>query len=226
MLRSLILMVVSALAIYSAPAKADPYNTAAEITSSSRLALENLTSDIELGPTVKKFLKNSKGIMIFPEVLKAALLIGGEGGSGVLMVKQANGAWSYPAFYTMGSVSFGFQAGGQSQQTILFIMTQNGLDAILNEQVKVGADISAAAGPRGVGAEAATTVAGGKDVYVYSLNKGLFVGASVEGAIIAKRSDWNQAYYGRATDPRQIVQDNAVSNPNADPLRAAAELIR
>jgi lipid-binding SYLF domain-containing protein len=226
MLRSLILMVVSALAIYSAPAKADPYNTAAEITSSSRLALENLTSDIELGPTVKKFLKNSKGIMIFPEVLKAALLIGGEGGSGVLMVKQANGAWSYPAFYTMGSVSFGFQAGGQSQQTILFIMTQDGLDAILNEQVKVGADISAAAGPRGVGAEAATTVAGGKDVYVYSLNKGLFVGASIEGAIIAKRSDWNQAYYGRATDPRQIVQDNAVSNPNADPLRAAAELIR
>ena len=226
MLRSLILMVVSALAIYSAPAKADPYNTAAEITSSSRLALENLTSDIELGPTVKKFLKNSKGIMIFPEVLKAALLIGGEGGSGVLMVKQANGAWSYPAFYTMGSVSFGFQAGGQSQQTILFIMTQDGLDAILNEQVKVGADISAAAGPRGVGAEAATTVAGGKDVYVYSLNKGLFVGASIEGAIIAKRSDWNQAYYGQATDPRQIVQDNAVSNPNADPLRAAAELIR
>jgi len=77
-----------------------------------------------------------------------------------------------------------------------------------------------------VGAEAATTVAGGKDVFVYSLNKGLFVGASVEGAIIAKRSDWNQAYYGQATAPRQIVQENAVSNPNADPLRAAAELIR
>jgi lipid-binding SYLF domain-containing protein len=226
MLRSLILMVVTALAISSAPARSDPYNNATQVTSSSRLALENLTSDEELGPTVKKLLKNAKGIMIFPDVLKAALFIGGEGGSGVLMVKQANGAWSYPAFYTMGSVSFGFQAGGQSQQTILFIMTQSGLDAILDEQVKVGADISAAAGPRGVGAEAATTVAGGKDVYVYSLNKGLFVGASVEGAIIAKRSDWNQAYYGRATDPRQIVQENAVSNPNADPLRATAELIR
>jgi lipid-binding SYLF domain-containing protein len=226
MLRSLILMVVTALAISSAPASSDPYNNATQVTSSSRLALENLTSDEELGPTVKKLLKNAKGIMIFPDVLKAAFFIGGEGGSGVLMVKQANGAWSYPAFYTMGSVSFGFQAGGQSQQTILFIMTENGLNAILNEQVKVGADISAAAGPRGVGAEAATTVAGGKDVYVYSLNKGLFVGASVEGAIIAKRSDWNQAYYGRATDPRQIVQENAVSNPNADPLRATAELIR
>jgi lipid-binding SYLF domain-containing protein len=226
MLRSFILAVVTALAISCGPAKADPYNNAVEVTSSSRLALENLTTDSQLGPTIKKFLKNAKGIMIFPDVLKAALFIGGEGGSGVLMVKQTNGAWSYPAFYTMGSVSFGFQAGGQSQQTILFIMTENGLDAILNEQVKVGADISAAAGPRGVGAEAATTVAGGKDVYVYSLNKGLFVGASIEGAIIAKRSDWNQAYYGRATEPRQIVQDNAVSNPNADPLRAAAELIR
>jgi lipid-binding SYLF domain-containing protein len=226
MLRSLILMVVTALTISSAPARSEPYNDAAHVTSSSRLALENLTSDNELGPTVKKYLKDAKGIMIFPDVLKAALFIGGEGGSGVLMVKQANGAWSYPAFYTMGSVSFGFQAGGQSQQTILFIMTQNGLDAILDEQVKVGADISASVGPRGVGAEAATTVAGGKDVIVYSLNKGLFVGASIEGAIIAKRSDWNKAYYGRATDPRQIVQDNAVSNPNADPLRAATELIR
>ena len=226
MLRSLILLVVAAVAFSSAPARSDAYNDATNVASSSRLALENLTSDEELGPTVKKYLRGAKGIMIFPDVLKAALFIGGEGGSGVLMVKQTNGAWSYPAFYTMGSVSFGFQAGGQSQQTILFIMTENGLDAILNEQVKVGADISAAAGPRGVGAEAATTVAGGKDVYVYSLNKGLFVGASIEGAIIAKRRDWNQAYYGRATDPRQIVQDNAVSNPNADPLRAAAELIR
>ena len=105
-------------------------------------------------------------------------------------------------------------------------MTQEGLDAILNEQVKIGADISASAGPRGIGAETATTAAGGKDVFVYSLNQGLFVGASVEGAVIAKRSDWNQAYYGQATTPRQIVQENAVSNPNADPLRAAAELIR
>jgi lipid-binding SYLF domain-containing protein len=226
MLRSFILMIVAALAISSAPARSDPYGEAANITSSSRLALENLASDSELGPTVKNFLKNAKGVMIFPDVLKAALFIGGEGGSGVLMVKQQNGAWSYPAFYTMGSVSFGFQAGGQTQQTILFIMTENGLNSIIDEQVKVGADISASAGPRGVGAETSITTAGGKDIYVYSLNKGLFVGASIEGAIIAKRSDWNQAYYGRAANPRQIVQENAVSNPNADPLRAAAELIR
>jgi lipid-binding SYLF domain-containing protein len=59
-------------------------------------------------------MKNAKGVMIFPDIIKAALFIGGEGGSGVLMAKQPNGAWSYPAFYTMGSVSFGFQAGGQS----------------------------------------------------------------------------------------------------------------
>jgi lipid-binding SYLF domain-containing protein len=226
MLRSLILVVVASLSIFFGPAKADPYSEAANVVSSSRHALENLVYDSELGPTVKNFLRNAKGVMIFPDILKAALIIGGEGGSGVLMTKQTNGAWSYPAFYTMGSVSFGFQAGGQTQQTILFIMTENGLNSIINEQVKVGADISASIGPRGVGAEAATTAAGGKDIYVYSLNKGLFVGASLEGAVIAKRSDWNQAYYGQAKDPRQIVLDNAVSNPNADPLRAAAELIR
>lgn len=226
MLRSIILVAVAALTIISTPVKADSYYDAANVASDSRIALEKLTTDAEIGPTVRGLLKSAKGIMIFPDIFKAALFIGGEGGSGVLMAKQANGAWSYPAFYTMGSVSVGFQVGGQSQQTVLIIMTQAGLDAIIDEQVKVGADISAAAGPRGVGAEASTTAAGGKDVYVYSLNKGLFVGASLEGAIVAKRSDWNQAYYGKATTPRQIVQENSVSNPNADPLRAAAEIVR
>jgi lipid-binding SYLF domain-containing protein len=226
MLRSLMLAALAALAFSSSPVKADNYYNAANIASDSQRTLEALIKDTELGPTVKNLMNNAKGVMIFPDIIKAALFIGGEGGSGVLMAKQPNGAWSYPAFYTMGSISFGFQAGGQSQQSVLIIMTQAGLDAILNEQVKIGADISASAGPRGVGAETATTAAGGKDVFVYSLNQGLFVGASVEGAIIAKRSDWNQAYYGQATTPRQIVQENAVSNPNADPLRAAAELIR
>ena len=123
----------------------------------------------------------------------------------------------------MGSVSFGLQIGGQSSEAVLLIMTQRGLDSIINDQVKLGADISAAAGPVGIGTEASTTTATGADIYVYSLNKGLFIGAALEGAVIAKRKDWNQVFYKGTYTPTQIVRENRASNPDADPLRAAVE---
>ncbi|MEK9923701.1 MAG: hypothetical protein VW521_12605, partial [Rhodospirillales bacterium] len=96
MLRSLILGALAALAFSSASVKADNYYNAANIASDSQRTLEAIINDTQLGPTVKNLMKNAKGVMIFPDIIKAALLVGGEGGSGVLMAKQANGAWSYP----------------------------------------------------------------------------------------------------------------------------------
>jgi len=225
MLRTLMLGVIASVAIASAPAKAD-YNEAKDIVDQSRITLSSVLRDKEMGPRVKALMGKAKGILVFPQILKGAFFIGGEGGSGVLMSRQANGAWSYPAFYTMGSVSFGLQFGGQSSEAVLLLMTQRGFDSILNDQVKVGADVSAAAGPVGVGAEAATTTAAGADIYVYSVNQGLFVGASLEGAVIAKRSDWNKDFYKQTVTPQQIVRENAVQNQDADPLRAAVEAVR
>ena len=226
MLRTFMLGLAAAVAlagsVATAPARAD-YADAKDIVDSSRITLSKVLRDKEVGPRVKRLLGNAKGIMIFPQILKGALFIGGEGGSGVLMSRQANGAWSYPAFYTMGSVSFGLQVGGQSSEAVLLVMTQRGFDSILNDQVKLGADLSAAAGPVGAGAEASTTTAAGADIYVYSINQGLFVGASLEGAVVAKRSDWNEEYYRKPVTPKQIVRDNAVANAEADPLRAALE---
>jgi lipid-binding SYLF domain-containing protein len=202
-------------------AKAD-YAEAKDIVDSSKITIQRLIRSPET-PQVKSLLAKAKGVMIFPQILKGAFFIGGEGGSGVLMSKYANGAWSYPAFYTMGSVSFGLQIGGQSSEAVLLIMTQRGLDSIINDQVKLGADLSAAAGPVGIGAEASTTTATGADIYVYSLNKGLFIGAALEGAVIAKRKDWNQEFYKGTYSPTQIVRENRAQNPDADALRAAVE---
>lgn len=207
----------------TAPAKADDYNDARDIVTGAETTLNKVLRAEETGDRVRRLLKRAKGVMIYPQVLKGALFIGGEGGTGALMSRQANDAWSYPAFYTMGSVSFGLQVGGEASQTVLLIMTQRGFDAIMDDQVKVGADISAAAGPKGVGAEASTTTAAGADIYVYSINQGLFVGASLEGAVIAKRSDLNEAYYKQSVTPRQIVRDNAVQNAEADALRGVLE---
>src|SRR3546814_2885808 len=92
-------------------------------------------------------MRRAKAVMIFPSLLKGAFFIGGEGGSGVLLTRDPEGNWSNPAFYTMGTVSFGLQFGGQSSEAILVVMTDAGLKAIMADQVKLGADLSAAAGP-------------------------------------------------------------------------------
>ncbi len=214
-------MAFTAAGVVAPHAKAD-YDEAKDIVDSSKITIQRLIRS-PATPQVKSLLARAKGVMVFPQILKGALFIGGEGGSGVLMSKYANGAWSYPAFYTMGSVSFGLQIGGQSSEAVLLIMTQRGLDSIINVQVKLGADISAAAGPVGIGTEASTTAATGADIYVYSLNKGLFIGAALEGAVIAKRKDWNQVFYKGTYTPTQIVRENRATNPDADPLRAAVE---
>ena len=214
------------MGLWSVPSSADDRAEAQEIVTESEITLNRILRDEQAGPRVRQLMQRAKGVMIFPEIIKGAFFIGGEGGSGVLMSRYSNGAWSYPAFYTMGSVSIGFQIGGQSSEAVLLVMTDGGMQAILDNQVKLGADLSAAAGPVGAGVEASSTTAVGADIYVYSLNKGLFVGAALEGAVVGKRSDWNQAYYGQSVSPRQIVFENRAQNRAADPLRGAVEAIR
>ncbi|MDP7604896.1 MAG: lipid-binding SYLF domain-containing protein, partial [Alphaproteobacteria bacterium] len=129
--------------------------------------------------------------------------------------------WSAPAFFNMGAGSIGLQIGAQASEVVLLMMTDRALDAVLHNRVKLGAELSAAAGPRGVGREAATTTNLRDDVYSYSRNKGLFAGASVEGAVIQPDDDANQAYYGKAVTPEDVILKRAVSQRGAAPLRAA-----
>lgn len=205
-------------AAQTSPARAESPEPA-ELVTNSAIAVKRVARTPDIAPNVESLLERAVGVMIFPNVLKGAFFIGGEGGSGVLLVKQPDGSWSYPAFYTMGSVSFGLQFGGQSSAVLLIIMTERGLESILRQQVKLGGDVSAAVGPIGAGAEAATTAAMGADIVSYRSNQGLFVGASVKGAVIGRREDWNHSFYGAAATPREIVLGNAVSNPDADELR-------
>jgi lipid-binding SYLF domain-containing protein len=151
---------------------------------------------------------------------KGAILFGAEGGSGVLLAKGGEGRWSYPAFYFLGSGSFGLQFGAQTAEVMLLIMTERGLRAVLNQKVEVGAEINAAIGPYGVGGKAATTANLGVDIFTYSLNQGAFLGFSLEGAVIYPRSEWTTGYYGnnRATS-RAVAIEGEFANPHADALR-------
>jgi lipid-binding SYLF domain-containing protein len=105
-------------------------------------------------------LKNAKAVLIYPRVLKAGFFLGGSGGTGVLVARDANsGDWSQPAFYTIGSVSFGLQIGGEAAEVIVMVTTQKALDSLFTTSVKFGGDTSVAAGPYGVGAKANVTTA-------------------------------------------------------------------
>jgi lipid-binding SYLF domain-containing protein len=100
-------------------------------------------------------------------------------------------------------------------------MTENGLKAVLSNQMKLGVDASVAVGPLGKGVEASTTTNFNSDIYQFAKTEGLFGGGAFEGALIYKRDEWNRGFYGRGVTPQQIVLRNEVANPTADPLRQA-----
>lgn len=183
------------------------------------LTVKAFETDPDMG-SMRLLLSRAQGVLILPQMLKAGFIVGGEGGSGVMLVRKGE-SWTPPAFYTMGAGSIGLQFGAQASEVVLLLMTKRAVDAVLFNKVKLGADASVAAGPIGAGIEASTTTNFREDVYSYSKSKGLFAGASVEGAVIEQRESLNREYYGRNVTPEEILFKNAVINPNADPLREA-----
>jgi len=188
----------------------------------ARVAVQGFARDQEVGPTVRNLMKSAKAVVIFPSVLKGAFFVGAEGGSGVLLAKGEGGRWSYPAFYTLGGASFGLQFGGQSSEMMLLIMTSKGINSVINNQVKLGGDVSVAVGPVGIGAEASTTTNLRADIYSFSRNAGAYIGVSIEGAVIHPRTEWNHSYYkSDNASAKGVVLEGKYFNPQADPLREA-----
>jgi lipid-binding SYLF domain-containing protein len=188
-----------------------------ELVDKARITFEKLIGSYEFGE-LPGYLKRAKAVMIFPDIFKAGFVIGGEGGNGVLMVRDPNQGWSQPAFYTLAAGSVGLQIGGQSSETIFTIMSDKALQAVLNDQMKFGGDMSVAAGPIGKGVGANTTTNLDADVYSFAKTAGLYGGVSFNGAGILRKNDWNAVYYGPGILPQQIVIDRKVSNPNTKDL--------
>jgi lipid-binding SYLF domain-containing protein len=162
-----------------------------------------------------KHLADSKGLVIFPEVLKAGFIFGGSGGTGVLVVRnEKTGDWSQPAFYTIGSVTFGLQIGGQAAQVIMMARTDRAINSLFTSGFKLGADTSIALGPVGAGAEANVMA----DFVSFSMTKGAYAGLNLEGSMVKVRNGMNEAYYGKKVSPVDIIVKKDVSNKGADPL--------
>ena len=163
-------------------------------------------------------LKNAKGILIYPQILKAGFILGGSGGTGVFLAKdQKGGDWSQPAFYTVGAVSFGLQIGGESAETVILAMTQKAVDSLYTSSAKLGGDTSFAVGPVGAGAKSNVMA----DFIAFSMSKGAYLGLNLEGSVVKVRGNLNTAYYDKEVSPVQIIAQKKVSNKGSSELRSA-----
>ncbi len=187
----------------------------------ARITVEGFTAQTDM-VEMRRLLAKARGVFVAPQLLKAGFIIGGEGGSGLLLARNTQtDEWSPPAFYAMGAGSIGLQIGGEVSELMLVIMTQRGLEAILKNEFKAGADASIAIGPIGKGIEAGSTTDLNTDIYAFSRSQGLFGGVSLEGAVITARYSRNQSYYGKNVPSRDIVLGNAVDGRGTLGLRQA-----
>jgi lipid-binding SYLF domain-containing protein len=187
----------------------------------SRLAFLDMITD-ENYKEMREYVKKSRALIIFPELIKGAFIIGAEGGSGVLVTRGAAGqGWSYPAFYTLASGSLGLQIGGQSSELVLTVMSEKALTAVIEDQFKVGGNVDVAIGPVGKGLSASTTTNFSSDAYSFAKTAGAFVGMSLDGAGILSRTSRDVEYYGQGATSAGIVVQRKFTNKNADVLRDA-----
>src|SRR6478609_4879614 len=171
----------------------------------------------------RDLLNKAECVIILPSVKKGAFGIGGSYGRGVMVCRSGvhyKGRWGAPALYALEGVSFGFQLGGQATDFVLLVMNPKGAESLLYSKVKLGADASAAAGPKGRTAEGATDVVMSAEILSYSRNKGLFAGVSLEGSTLRSDGSANEKLYGSKLSARDIIRGGKVKAP-----ASAAELI-
>src|SRR5271170_6641797 len=155
-------------------------------------------------------------VIVYPSVLKAAFGIGASYGRGLMTCRSGEdfrGHWSAPSMMALEGGSIGFQLGAQATDFVLLVMNDRGASSILSSKVKLGGDASAAAGPKGRDAEAATDVTMRAEVLTYSRARGLFAGISLEGSTVRPDNDGNEAVYGKKLEARDIVLKGAVLSP-------------
>jgi len=219
-MRNLLFMGALMGVLATAPGQARAQAEQQAIVDRATLAVQELLLPSERAENVTPLLRRARAVMVCPRLFRAGFIFGGQGGDCLLVARDGGGSWSSPAFYTMGSGSVGFQIGVQDAQVMMIVLTERGLNAIMDSQFKVGADASVAFAHLGAGVQGATTAAVGADIVTFARTRGLYAGLSLEGSILNFRSADNRAYYGRDVSARGLVVGMEAHNPGADPLRA------
>ena len=163
-----------------------------------------------------ELLEKAVCVGIVPSEVKFAFGFGGTYGRGVLVCRKGgNGQWDAPSMFTMGGASVGFQIGGKATDVVFLVMNPEGMKKLVQDSVKLGAELSVAAGPVGRSAEGATDAQLHAEILSYSRSRGLFGGASLDGAVYKQDEDGNQEIYGRRVTAKEILIDGTVPTPRA-----------
>ena len=166
----------------------------------------------------KDLMNKAECVIVVPSMLKFAIGIGGDFGRGAITCRTGEhftGRWSAPALFALEGANIGFQLGGQATDFVLLVMNPRGANSILGSKVKLGADASAAAGPKGRDAAADTDLVMRAEVLTYSRSRGLFAGVSLEGSTLRSDGSANRKLYGRSLSAREIVRQGKVGTPAA-----------
>ena len=207
-----LVLVLSAAPLMAAP---DAERVEDRLQSSGMVMEEvlNIPDDIP-----QDLLDKAECVIVFPSVLKAAFIVGGSFGRGAMTCRSGEhftGPWGAPTMMALEGGSFGLQLGGQATDFVLLVMNPRGATAILHNKVKLGADIAAAAGPKGRDATAATDVTLRAEILSYSRSRGLFAGLSLEGSTLRPDNSANEKLYGKKLDAEAVVRKGVVPIPSS-----------
>ncbi len=207
------------VAVTAGPAAAQAVTDQSLTVNRAATTVERLRAESGMGRSLSDLLPRARGVLIIPDLVKGGFFFGAQYGTGLLLVRGADGRWSGPAFYSIAAGSFGLQIGLQDAEAIYLIMSEGGLAAVLDNRFKAGASAGVAVTVVGAGTEAATTTHAGADLYAFSRAVGLYGGLTLDGAGILPRHSWNAAYYGGNPTPQDILFTRSVDSRQADRLR-------
>lgn len=165
---------------------------------------------------LNEYLRDAHGVLIFPSIVRGGFFVGGSGGLGVLLGwSETRQSYSPVAFYSMGSVSFGLQFGGDRAEVVMVVRSRDALESMFGSSFQLGGDAGVAAGPVGAGRSANVTA----EILTFARSRGAYIGLSLEGSQLRVRDDFNEAYYGRSVRPVDIVAAREVDAPGTRALR-------
>jgi lipid-binding SYLF domain-containing protein len=209
------MLIVGALLIGVTQVPAADQESAQDIVDSAHATFVNFMSDQNY-TWLHENLKDARALIIYPQIIKGGFIIGGSGGTGVLLVKdEKTGEWSQPVFYTIGAMSIGLQIGGEVVEMLVMVMSDKGIDSLYASSFKLGGEASMVVGPVGSGAKQNAMA----DFISFAKSTGAYVGLNLEGSVVAVRDSYNEAYYGKEVRPVQIVVEKQVSNNGSTELR-------
>jgi SH3 domain-containing YSC84-like protein 1 len=205
------LFALAAAPVFAAPADNDKETDRLENAGMVMEEIMNIPDNIP-----QDLLDKAECVIVFPSVLKGAFIVGGSYGRGAMACRTGEhftGPWGAPSMMALEGGSLGFQLGGQATDFVLLVMNPRGATAILNSKVKLGADMAAAAGPKGRVASADTDATLRAEILSYSRSRGLFAGVSLEGSSLRPDNDANEKLYGKKLTGEDVVRKGMVAVP-------------